>query len=100
MKPLWAASPRPTFCSASVNFRRCLTYREPSRGASLSSVVPRRRCRRLQGSVALDIQQIAYFANGRCVEFTRSVYRSDTFDFVPELTPSPSSTAGIEGALR
>src|SRR5208282_6154630 len=38
------------------------------------------------GSPALDIQRIAYIADGRCVEFTRSFYRSDTFDFVAELT--------------
>jgi GntR family transcriptional regulator len=44
-----------------------------------------------KGSAALDIQRIAYMADGRCVEFTRSYYRSDTFDFVAELTlPSTS----------
>ena len=33
------------------------------------------------GSPALDIQRIAC-ADGRCVEFIRSFYRSETFDFV------------------
>jgi GntR family transcriptional regulator len=53
-----------------------------------------------QGSPALDIQRIAYLADGRCVEFTRSFYRSDTFDFVAELTLSPSSRQRTEGAAR
>ena len=53
-----------------------------------------------KGSAALDIQRIAYFADGRCVEFMRSVYRSDTFDFVAELTFSPSSRQRTEGAMR
>jgi len=52
------------------------------------------------GSAALDIQRIAYIADGRCVEFTRSFYRSDTFDFVAELTLSPSSRQRTEGASR
>ena len=41
-----------------------------------------------KGSPALYIQRIAYLADGRCVEFTRSYYRSDTYDFVSELTPA------------
>jgi GntR family transcriptional regulator len=41
-------------------------------------------------SPALYIQRIAYLADGRCVEFTRSYYRSDTYDFVSELTLSPA----------
>ena len=43
-----------------------------------------------QGSAALYIQRIAHLADGRCVEFTRSHYRSDTYDFVSELTLSPA----------
>src|ERR1700733_741833 len=53
-----------------------------------------------EGSPALDIQRIAYLADGRCVEFTRSVYRADTFDFGAELTRSPSSRQRMEGATR
>ncbi len=41
-------------------------------------------------SPALYIQRIAYLADGRCVEFTRSYYRSDTYDFVSELTLAPT----------
>jgi GntR family transcriptional regulator len=42
-------------------------------------------------SATLYIQRIAYLADGRCVEFTRSYYRADTYDFVSELTLSPST---------
>jgi GntR family transcriptional regulator len=52
------------------------------------------------GSPALDIQRVAYLGDGRCVEFTRSFYRSDTFDFVAELTLSPASRQRAEGAAR
>ncbi len=38
---------------------------------------------------ALYIQRIAYLADGACVEFTRSWYRADTYDFVSELALSP-----------
>lgn len=37
------------------------------------------------GSPALDIDRIAYLADGRAVEFTRSFYRGDAYDFVAEL---------------
>jgi GntR family transcriptional regulator len=52
------------------------------------------------GSAALDIQRIAYVADGRRVEFTRSYYRSDTYDFVAELTLSHNSRPRAEGAAR
>ena len=42
------------------------------------------------GSPALYIQRIAYLADGACVEFTRSWYRGDTYDFVSELALSPA----------
>jgi GntR family transcriptional regulator len=53
-----------------------------------------------EGSAALDIQRIAYLADGRGVEFTRSVYRADTFDFVAELSLSSGSRQRTEGARR
>jgi len=40
-------------------------------------------------SPALYIQRIAYLAGGACVEFTKSWYRADAYDFVSELTLSP-----------
>jgi GntR family transcriptional regulator len=39
-------------------------------------------------SAALYIQRIAYLADGSCVEFTKSWYRADAYDFVSELTLS------------
>lgn len=37
------------------------------------------------GSAALSIERISYLPNGQPVEFTRSFYRGDTYDFVAEL---------------
>ncbi|MDE1899900.1 MAG: UTRA domain-containing protein, partial [Xanthomonadaceae bacterium] len=37
------------------------------------------------GSAALYIERRAYRADGRAVEFTRSFYRGDVYDFVAEL---------------
>ena len=37
------------------------------------------------GSAALAIERMSYLANGQPVEFTRSFYRGDTYDFVAEL---------------
>ncbi|MDY0872682.1 GntR family transcriptional regulator [Dongia rigui] len=40
------------------------------------------------GSPALYIERISYLADGRAVEFTKSHYRGDAYDFVVELTTS------------
>jgi GntR family transcriptional regulator len=53
-----------------------------------------------EGSAALDIHRVAYVADGRRVEFTRSFYRSDTYDFVAELTLTGSPRLRAEGAAR
>jgi len=37
------------------------------------------------GAAALRIERVAYLADGRVVEFTRSFYRGDAYDFVAEL---------------
>ncbi len=37
------------------------------------------------GSAGLYIERISYLSSGRVIEFTRSVYRGDTYDFVAEL---------------
>lgn len=37
------------------------------------------------GSAGLRIERIAYLENGQVVEFTKSVYRGDAYDFVAEL---------------
>ena len=38
------------------------------------------------GSASLNIERISYLASGKVIEFTRSVYRGDTYDFVAELS--------------
>jgi GntR family transcriptional regulator len=52
------------------------------------------------GAPALDIHRVGYVADGRRVEFTRSVYRSDTYDFIAELTLPPEARRRTEGAAR
>jgi GntR family transcriptional regulator len=37
------------------------------------------------GTAGLKIERIGYLANGRVVEFTRSLYRGDAYDFAVEL---------------
>jgi GntR family transcriptional regulator len=38
------------------------------------------------GSAGLAIERVSYLASGRAVEFTRSLYRGDAYDFVAEMT--------------
>jgi GntR family transcriptional regulator len=38
-----------------------------------------------EGAPVLNIERTSYLASGRVIEFTRSVYRGDTYDFVAEL---------------
>jgi GntR family transcriptional regulator len=37
------------------------------------------------GTAGLEIERRAFVADGRTVEFTRSIYRGDAYDFVAEL---------------
>jgi GntR family transcriptional regulator len=37
------------------------------------------------GAASLHIERTSYLASGRVIEFTRSIYRGDTYDFVAEL---------------
>jgi len=39
----------------------------------------------LPGVAGLHIERISYLASGKVVEFTRSIYRGDAYDFVAEL---------------
>lgn len=39
----------------------------------------------LKGAAGLNIERTSYIKGGRVVEFTRSVYRGDAYDFVAEL---------------
>jgi GntR family transcriptional regulator len=46
-------------------------------------------------SASLHIERISYLATGRVVEFTRSIYRADAYDFVAELSlGAPADEAG------
>lgn len=53
-----------------------------------------------EGAPALDIHRVAYLADGRRVEFTRSTYRSDTYDFVAELTLPTAQRMRAAEAIR
>jgi GntR family transcriptional regulator len=46
------------------------------------------------GSAGLNIERTSYLASGRVIEFTRSIYRGDTYDFVAELRLGESSGNG------
>jgi len=37
------------------------------------------------GAASLNIERISYLASGKVIEFTRSIYRGDAYDFVAEL---------------
>lgn len=37
------------------------------------------------GSASLNIERVSYLASGKVIEFTRSIYRGDAYDFVVEL---------------
>lgn len=50
------------------------------------------------GSASLNIERISHLASGKVIEFTRSVYRGDTYDFVAELRLS--APAAEPGARR
>jgi GntR family transcriptional regulator len=52
-----------------------------ARDAELLGVAP--------GVAGLKIERIGYLASGRVVEFTRSLYRGDAYDFAVELTLGP-----------
>lgn len=47
------------------------------------------------GSASLNIERLSYLASGRVIEFTRSVYRGDTYDFVAELRLGERPATGI-----
>ncbi|MCS6759471.1 MAG: GntR family transcriptional regulator [Candidatus Devosia euplotis] len=46
------------------------------------------------GSAGLNIERTSYLASGRVIEFTRSIYRGDTYDFVAELRLGDAPTSG------
>ena len=46
-----------------------------------------------KGSPALFIERISYLGDGRTVEYTRSQYRGDSYDFIAELSLAPELQA-------
>ena len=49
------------------------------------------------GSASLNIERISYLESGKVIEFTRSIYRADAYEFVAELKLGDSSE--ISGAV-
>jgi GntR family transcriptional regulator len=47
------------------------------------------------GAASLNIERISYLASGRVIEFTRSLYRGDAYDFVAELRLGASPRSQI-----
>lgn len=47
------------------------------------------------GSAGLHIERTSYLATGRVIEFTRSIYRGDTYDFVAELRLGDANSGGV-----
>ncbi len=48
------------------------------------------------GAASLKIERISYLASGRVVEFTRSIYRGDAYDFAVELKLAPEGEGGMQ----
>ena len=46
------------------------------------------------GSAGLNIERTSYLASGRVIEFTRSIYRGDKYDFVAELRLGDAPASG------
>jgi GntR family transcriptional regulator len=47
------------------------------------------------GAASLNIARISYLGSGKVIEYTRSIYRGDAYDFVAELSlgPAPAVSA-------
>ncbi len=45
------------------------------------------------GAASLNIERVSYLASGKVIEFTRSIYRADAYDFVAELRLGASPEA-------
>lgn len=50
------------------------------------------------GSASLNIERISYLESGKVVEFTRSIYRADAYEFIAELRLSGPSGQSAEAA--
>ncbi|GAB1582937.1 GntR family transcriptional regulator [Phyllobacterium phragmitis] len=53
------------------------------------------------GSASLNIERISYLESGKVIEFTRSIYRADAYEFIAELRLSGPSgqSAEVAGAV-
>jgi len=49
-----------------------------------------------QGVAGLHIERISYLASGKVIEFTRSIYRGDAYDFVAELRLAEPGDSGAK----
>ena len=65
--------------------------------ASLATAAEAERLSILVGAAILRIERRTFLANGTPVEFTRSAYRGDRYDFVTEVR-EPGVTAAPSGA--
>ena len=59
-----------------------------ARDAELLQVTP--------GVAGLKIERVSYLPSGKVVEFTRSLYRGDAYDFAVELKLAPAASAGSD----
>jgi len=50
------------------------------------------------GSASLNIERISYLESGKVIEFTRSIYRADAYEFIAELRLSGPSGQSAEAA--
>jgi len=50
------------------------------------------------GAASLNIERISYLASGKVIEFTRSIYRGDAYDFVAELRIGEASEPAEEAS--
>ncbi|KXF75992.1 phage tail protein [Paramesorhizobium deserti] len=50
------------------------------------------------GSASLNIERISYLESGKVIEFTRSIYRADAYEFIAELRLSGPSEQSAEAA--
>lgn len=52
------------------------------------------------GAAGLSIERTSYLASGRAVEFTRSIYRGDAYDFVAELRLTPPRQDALKDRVK
>ncbi len=82
--------PDPKNVGASLYAHLARSGHRPSRAVQRLSArnLDRQDARLLEvaaGAASLNIERVSYLATGQVVEFTRSVYRGDAYDFVAEL---------------